>query len=65
MQRYTVTSGDCVKADWHHESSRLICDASTLKTVKKCAFAVASLTLAVTFLVFFVDVLASLGEKGI
>jgi hypothetical protein len=65
MNRYSVYSDDNIKEDWHHESSRLICDASTLKTVKKCAFAVVSLTLAVTFLVFFVDVLASLGEKSI
>lgn len=50
---------------WHHESSRLICDASTLKTVKTCAFAAVSLTLAVTFLVFFVDMLASFGDKNI
>ena len=65
MNRYYVASSDScdsIKVDWHHESSRLICDARTVKT---CAFAAMSLTLAVTFLVFFVDVLASLGEKSI
>jgi hypothetical protein len=71
MNRYSVThspaltSIDSIKVDWHHESSRLFCDAPTLKRVKTCAFAAMSLTLAVTFLVFFVDVLASLGEKSI
>ena len=60
MQRYT--SDDTIKADWHHESSRLFCDASTFKTVKTCALAIVSLTMAVTFLVFFVDVLASIGS---
>lgn len=65
MNRYyvaSIDSCDSIKMDWHHESSRLICDARTVKT---CAFAAMSLTLAVTFLVFFIDVIASLGEKKI
>jgi hypothetical protein len=63
MQRYSVASGDTIKVDWHHESSRLLCNASTFKIVKTCAFAAVALTMAVTFLVFFVDVLASIGAK--
>ena len=65
MNRYSVFSSDSIKVDWHHESSRLLCDAPTLKRVKTCAFAAMSLMLALTFLVFFVDVLASFGEKNI
>jgi hypothetical protein len=63
MQRYSVASSDTIKVDWHHESSRLFCNASTFKNVKTCAVAALALTMAVTFMVFFVDVIASIGAK--
>ncbi len=45
---------------WHHESSRLFCDGATMKT---CAIAIVSLTLAITVLVFMIDALASFDSK--
>jgi hypothetical protein len=60
MQLYSAARDDNVKMAWHHDSSRLFCDAATAKSG---AIAIVSLTLAVTLLVFMIDALAAFDSK--